>query len=99
MPISRAAASTFASRKPLAAAVASAFALAAPALQATVLVANCNDAGTGSLRAAVAAAADGDTVDARGLDGVCSTITLKTGDIVAAQNTLTIIGPGPDKLT
>ena len=54
---------------------------------------NCNNSGAGSLRDAVAAATDGDTVDATGLAGVCSTITLTTGEIVVKQNNLTIQGP------
>ncbi len=84
-------------RAPLAAAVTALFSIAAPSAYATVLVTNCNDAGDGSLRAAVGMAADGDTVDATGLS--CSTITLKTGDIVVPQDSLTIKGPGADKLS
>jgi hypothetical protein len=55
-------------RKPLAACVAAIFAVSAPAAYAnSVFVTNCNDSGAGSLRAAVAAAADSDTVDMTGL--------------------------------
>src|SRR5581483_9222072 len=87
-------------RKPLAVCLAGILSLAAPAaLAGSVFVTNCNDAGAGSLRGAVAAAADGDTVDATGLAGVCSTITLKTGEIVVGQNNLTIQGPGRSALT
>jgi len=63
---------------------------------ATIPVANCNDAGGGSLRAAVAAAASGDTIDATHL--TCGTITLSTGSIAIAVDDLTINGPGPNAL-
>jgi len=63
---------------------------------ATIAVANCNDAGAGSLRAAVAAASNGDTIDASHLG--CSKITLSTGSIAIAVDDLTIRGPGPDQL-
>ena len=91
-------------RTPLASAVAALFALSAPAAYATTFVTNCNDAGAGSLRAAVITAAEGDTVDASGLTAASpgcglSKITLKTGDIVINRNTLTIKGPGPANLT
>lgn len=91
-------------RTPLASAVAALFALSAPAAYATTFVTNCNDTGAGSLRAAVATAAEGDTVDASGLTAASpgcglSKITLKTGDIVINRNTLTIKGPGPANLT
>jgi hypothetical protein len=91
-------------RKPLAAGIASLFALSASTAYATTLVTNCNDSGAGSLRAAVAAAPDGDTVDAAGLTPVspgcsASTISLKTGAIVINQNYLGIKGPGMSKLT
>ncbi|KAB2897690.1 MAG: hypothetical protein F9K31_11380 [Dokdonella sp.] len=59
---------------------------------ATHVVANCNDAGPGSLREAVAAAASGDTIDLGGLQ--CSTITLLTGAIEVELDDLAIIGPG-----
>lgn len=86
-------------RKPLAACVAAVFSLSAPAAYATQVVTNCNDSGAGSLRSAVAAAASGELVDATGLNGVCSVISLQTGDIGIGQNSLTIRGPGMDKLT
>jgi len=63
---------------------------------ATISVANCNDAGAGSLRAAVAAAGSGDTVDATQL--TCGTISLSTGSIAISVDDLTINGPGPDAL-
>lgn len=59
---------------------------------ATLSVSNCNDSGAGSLRERVAAAASGDTVDLRGL--ACSRITLTSGAIAIAQDTLTLQGPG-----
>lgn len=58
----------------------------------TIAVANCDDAGAGSLRAAVGSAASGDTVDLTEL--VCSTITLSSGAIEIPQQSLTIDGPG-----
>ena len=90
-------------RKHLAACVAAIFGVAAHGAFANVTVLNCNDAGAGSLRAAVAAAADGDVVDMTGLTSASpgcssSTITLRTGDIVVAQNNLNIAGPGANKL-
>lgn len=92
-------------RKPLAACVAALFAVSAPAAYAnSVFVTNCNDSGVGSLRAAVAAAADSDTVDMAGLTSAssgcsASKITLTTGDVVVNQNNLTIVGPGTTNLT
>ncbi|MEO7433328.1 MAG: choice-of-anchor Q domain-containing protein [Dokdonella sp.] len=62
-----------------------------------VPVTNCNDAGPGSLRDAVASAASGDTVDASAL--TCGTITLTTGQMSTIAQYLTIQGPGPDALT
>src|SRR5690606_7928345 len=44
------------------------------------VVSNCNDSGAGSLRKAVAAAAEGDTIDLTQLS--CSFITLTSGEIV-----------------
>ncbi|MDB6073945.1 MAG: putative calcium-binding protein, partial [Verrucomicrobiaceae bacterium] len=55
------------------------------------------DSGAGSLRAAVTASASGDTVDFVGL-ATPATITLTTGQIEITQS-LTISGPGADKLT
>ena len=88
---------------PLASAVAALFALSAPAAYATTFVTNCNDTGAGSLRAAVALAAEGDTVDASGLTAASpgcglSKITVKTGAIAVTRNDLTIKGPGPQNL-
>jgi hypothetical protein len=60
-----------------------------------VLVINTADSGAGSLRAALAYAANGDTIDATGVSGV---ITLTTGQLNVA-NSVTILGPGPGTLT
>jgi hypothetical protein len=87
-------------RNRLAMCVAALLGLAAPsAFAGNIVVTNCKDAGTGSLRSAVAAAASGDTVDMTLLTPSSpgcseSTITLKTGDIAVKQNNLVIKGPG-----
>ena len=57
-----------------------------------IAVTNCNDHGAGSLRAAIATALNGDTVDLRGLS--CNTITLTGGAIAVSQNNLSLLGPG-----
>jgi hypothetical protein len=85
-------------RNSLATCIAALLGFSAPASYATTVVTNCNDAGPGSLRAAVASAPTGDTIDASGLAGICSTITLKTGAISVTQTDLTIKGKAPDKL-
>ena len=61
---------------------------------ATITVTNTADSGAGTLRAALANAADGDTIDATGVSG---TITLSTGQLVVT-NSVTIVGPGPGNL-
>ena len=92
-------------RNRLAMSVATLLGLSSPlAFANSVFVTNCSDTGTGSLRNAVSAAADSDTVDMTGLTTSspgcsASKITLRTGDIVIPQNNLTIKGPGMDKLT
>ena len=63
----------------------------------THVVTNCNDAGAGSLRAAVVAAASGDTIDLSSL--ACSSITLTTGTIATGVDDLAVVGPGRDLLT
>lgn len=63
----------------------------------TVDVTNCDDDGPGSLRAAVAAAASGDTIDLTTLP--CSTITLTTGFIGVPLDDLTLNGPGAAALS
>lgn len=58
----------------------------------TIVVANCDDNGKGSLRAAVhGLAASGDTIDLGQLS--CSTITLTSGAIATNLDDLRIIGP------
>jgi hypothetical protein len=65
-------------------------------LLSTFTVANLNDSGTGSLRAAIAAASSGDTIDfARGLRGI---ITLTGGELLVA-NSVTINGPGANEVS
>jgi hypothetical protein len=68
-----------------------------PAGATTRTVTNCNDSGSGSLRAAVAAAAAGDTI-MFGLSPACPVITLTTGEIVITKS-LTITGPGAAALS
>jgi hypothetical protein len=66
----------------------------------TLPVTSCADDGSpGTLRSAVAAAADGDTIDLAGL--TCDRIVLTLGKIESswAVNDLTIQGPGRDALT
>ena len=63
---------------------------------ATRTVANCNDSGTGSLRAAAAAANSGDTIDLRSL--TCSRITLTSGAIVLPDQFITIVGSGESRI-
>lgn len=58
----------------------------------TITVKNCNDSGLGSLRAAVASALSGDTIDMRGLG--CRRINLTSGAIMIAQDDLTLLGGG-----
>jgi hypothetical protein len=63
----------------------------------TIAVANCADDGSaGSLRFAIQTAVSGDTIDASQL--ACSTITLESGALVVAQDSLTINGPGNGQL-
>ncbi|MBL8898490.1 MAG: hypothetical protein JNM84_12715, partial [Planctomycetes bacterium] len=57
---------------------------------ATHLVTSTADSGPGSLRAALAGAADGDTIDARSVAG---TILLTSGPLVVSTS-VTIEGPG-----
>ncbi|NCT67695.1 MAG: hypothetical protein GXC76_08625 [Rhodanobacteraceae bacterium] len=70
----------------------------APHAPATIRpVTTCADDGPGSLRAAVADAASGDTIDLRAL--TCGTITLATGAIPVRVDSLTLDGPGRGALT
>jgi len=69
--------------------------LAGNALPASmILVTNTNDSGPGSLRDALAAANDGDTIDATGVSG---TILLTSGELQINHN-ITISGPGAQNL-
>jgi len=94
-----------ANRRALSAGIASALALAAPAAFAAPNVwpvQNCNDTGAGSLREILTAPTtlSGDTVDLSArTDCVNSTISLQLGEISVIQDSLTILGPGSDKLT
>jgi hypothetical protein len=63
----------------------------------TTVVGNCNDSGPGSLREAVTNAASGETIDLTELG--CSRISLTTGSLITAADSLTVIGPGPAGLT
>lgn len=69
--------------------------LAAPT--ATSSVFNCADSGSGSLRAAVAGAVSGASIDLTHLS--CSTISLITGAISVDVDSLSITGPGASMLT
>ena len=71
-------------------------ALEVRALLSTLTVTNDNDSGTGSLRAALTSAANGDTIDfARSAYG---TITLSSGPLEVTAN-VNIDGPGANKVT
>jgi hypothetical protein len=63
---------------------------------ATLQVSNCDDAGSGSLRDALANAHSGDNIDLSSL--TCSTISLKTGELNVAVDDLTLNGPGAQAL-
>ena len=63
----------------------------------TLPVSSCaDDNGSGTLRAVVATAGEGDTVDLSAL--ACSSITLSQGAVPVLLNNLTIVGPGADRL-
>jgi hypothetical protein len=61
---------------------------------ATLIITSTGDSGTGSLRSALAAATNGDTIDATGVSG---TILLTSGELFV-NNNVTILGPGPKVL-
>jgi hypothetical protein len=69
---------------------------AMPRVPQSIVVQNCDDSGAGSLRDAVALAADGDTIDLTQLQ--CSVISLSTGAIVIGVTGLTLQGPGAHRL-
>ena len=83
--------------RPIAAALVVSLGLVPCQALATKFVTNCNDAGDGSLRAAVLAAGEGELVDATAL--ACSKISLTTGPLIVAQNAVKVDGPGADQLT
>ena len=66
-------------------------------LASTLPVTNCNDAGSGSLRATLAIAQSGDSVDMTAL--TCGTISAATGELQVAVDDLTLRGPGANMLT
>src|SRR3989442_527966 len=61
---------------------------------ATISVSNTNDSGPGSLRDALATAANGDTIDASSVTG---TITLTSGELLVS-NSVSILGSLPVNL-
>lgn len=63
-----------------------------PVPAASIGVTNCLDSGANSFRAAMTAAADGDTIDLTNTG--CSVITLTTGQTFTSANNLTLQGPG-----
>ncbi|MGD1020523.1 MAG: choice-of-anchor Q domain-containing protein [Verrucomicrobiia bacterium] len=65
-----------------------------PLHAATITVTSTADNGPGSLRDALATAADGDTIDASGVSG---TILLTNGELLVT-NSVDIVGPGPGLL-
>src|SRR5690242_19642880 len=65
-----------------------------PLHAATITVTTTNDSGPGSLRGALASAADGDTIDASGVSG---TILLTSGELLVT-NSVGIMGLGSDLL-
>jgi len=88
-------------QKPLAACVASILALSAPAMSIAAtnwVVANCDDAGPGSLRETIGAGTtlSGDSVDMTALSCI---VTLTTGEITVPQNSLRIRGGGAEQLS
>lgn len=87
-------------QRPLSACIAAMFALGSAmsvCSAASIPVTNCNDSGSGSLRAAVASATSGDSIVMQAL--TCSTITLTSGGIITHLDNLSILGPGQSKLT
>jgi hypothetical protein len=69
---------------------------AGSASAATLRVTNCSDSGAGSLRATVARAASGDTIDLTRL--TCSRIVLTSGAVGFTHRDLTLVGPGRTQL-
>jgi len=74
--------------------------LTMPPTPSTHTVTNTNDSGTGSLRAAILAAAGGDSIQFDpSLNGKMITLTSGELDITAAAKPLYIVGPGASLLT
>lgn len=69
-----------------------------PAFGTTRTVTNTNDSGDGSLRAAISAAASGDTIEFSSSITYPATITLTSGQL-NIDKSLTIVGPGASELT
>lgn len=68
------------------------------ALPDQILVTSCADDGSpGTLRASIASAVNGDTIDLSGL--TCSEITLASGSIPVGVDSLTLQGPGQNALS
>src|SRR6266542_4404433 len=65
-------------------------------MRTTITVTDTADDGPGTLRAALASAADGDTIDFS-LLSTPATIAL-TSDELSVSNSVTILGPGPNAL-
>ena len=65
------------------------------ALGNTIFVTSTADSGVGTLRAALTNVNDGDIINAKGVSG---TITLTNGEL-EVTNGVTILGPGPNRLT
>jgi hypothetical protein len=63
-------------------------------LAVSITVTNTADSGNGTLRAALASAANGDIID---LTGISGTILLTSGQLLVS-NSVTILGPGPGSL-
>ena len=63
-----------------------------PVPAGSIVVQNCNDSGAGSLRQALDDAVEGATVDLTQL--ACSSISLTTGSLLIAQQSLHLQGPG-----
>src|ERR1051325_1703494 len=82
------------SKKALAGAIALLLSVAASASATIITVTNTNDSGPGSLREALAAANDSDSIDATGISGV---INLTSGELLVDKS-VTIPGPGANVL-
>ena len=67
-----------------------------PGERSAITVANCDDDGAGSLRAAIVAASSGNIIDLSQLS--CGTISLATGPLDIRTSGLGIVGPGSDRL-